>query len=71
MANYTKALELAPPGDAGRPAILVRWSDAALTGGPLEGPSDRALYLMLAVGWQQLFGGHVVDMGDPRKTAPR
>jgi hypothetical protein len=49
----------------------VRWSDAALSGGPLEGPSDRAVYLTLAVGWQQLFGGHVVDFGDPRKTAQR
>ena len=49
----------------------VRWSEAALSGGPLEGPSDRALYLTLAVGWQQLFGGHVVDLGDRRKTAGR
>ena len=49
----------------------VRWSDAALSGGPLDGPSDRALYLTIAVGWQQLFGGHVVDMGDRRKTAAR
>jgi hypothetical protein len=49
----------------------VRWSDAALSGGPLEGPSDRALYLTIVVGWQQLFGGHVVDMGDGRKTARR
>jgi hypothetical protein len=44
----------------------VRWSDAALSGGPLDGPSDRAAYLTIAIGWQQLFGGHVVDLGDRR-----
>ena len=49
----------------------VRWSDAALSGGPLEGPSDRALYLTISAGWQQLFGGHVVDLGDRKKTAGR
>lgn len=49
----------------------ARWSDAALSGGPLDGPSDRALYLNITLGWQQLFGGHVVDMGDRRKTAGR
>ena len=49
----------------------VRWSDAALSGGSIAGPSDRALFLTLSVGWQQLFGGHVVDMGDRRKTAGR
>jgi hypothetical protein len=42
----------------------VRWSDAALSGGPLDGPSDRSLYLAIVIGWQQLFGGHVVDLGD-------
>lgn len=42
----------------------VRLSDVALSGGPLEGPSDRSLYLLIAIGWQQLFGGHVVDLGD-------
>lgn len=47
----------------------VRWSDAALSGGPLDGPSDRALYVTIALGWQQLFGGHVVGMGDRRTTA--
>jgi hypothetical protein len=49
----------------------VRWSDAALSGGPVDGPSDRALYLTISLGWQQLFGGHVVDLGDGRKTAKR
>jgi hypothetical protein len=42
----------------------VRWSDAALSGGPLAGPADRALYLNLVVAWQQVFGGRVVDLGD-------
>lgn len=48
-----------------------RWSDPALSGGPITGPSDRALYLTIAIGWQQLFGGHVVDIGDPRRSAAK
>ncbi len=44
----------------------VRWSDSALSGGPLDDPTHRALYLTLSLGWQQLFGGHVVELGDPR-----
>lgn len=42
----------------------VRWSDAALSGGPLAGPADRAFYLNVVLAWQQVFGAHVVDMGD-------
>lgn len=42
----------------------ARWSDAALSGGPLSGPADRALYLNVVLAWQQVFGAHVVDMGD-------
>ncbi len=45
----------------------ARWSEAALSGGPIRDPSDRALYLTLVLGWQQLFGGHVVDLGDRRR----
>jgi hypothetical protein len=45
-----------------------RWSDAALGGHELEGPSDRSLYLLVTVSWQQVFGAHVVDLGD---RAPR
>lgn len=45
-----------------------RWSDRAISGGPLEGPSDRALYLNVTIAWQQIFGGHLVDLGD---RAPR
>jgi hypothetical protein len=47
----------------------VRFSDAALSGGPVRGPSDRALYITLVLGWQQIFGAHVVDLGD-RRTDP-
>jgi hypothetical protein len=46
----------------------ARWSDSALGGRTLEGPSDRALYLQLTLGWQQVFGAHIVDLGD---RAPR
>jgi len=46
----------------------ARWSDSALGGRTLEGPSDRALYLLVTVSWQQVFGAHVVDLGD---RAPR
>jgi hypothetical protein len=42
----------------------VRWSDAALSGGPSLGPADRALYVNVIFAWQQIFGAHVVDMGD-------
>jgi hypothetical protein len=42
----------------------ARWSDSALAGQPLEGPSDRALYLLITIGWQQVFGASVVDLGD-------
>lgn len=45
----------------------VRFSDDALSGGPIRGPSDRAMYLTVVVGWQQLFGTHVADLGDPRR----
>jgi len=43
----------------------VRWSNTALGGGPLAGPGDRAAFLTLAFSWQQIFGAHVVDLGDP------
>lgn len=42
----------------------IRWSDAALAGGPVSGPSDRSFFLMITLGWQQLFGGSVVDARD-------
>jgi hypothetical protein len=46
----------------------ARWSDSALGGHVIEGPSDRSLFLLVTLGWQQVFGGHVVDLGD---RAPR
>jgi hypothetical protein len=42
----------------------VRWSDAALAAHPLQGPADRALYLGVTLAWQQVFGSHLVDLGD-------
>lgn len=48
----------------------ARWSERALSGGPSDGPSDHALFFTVAVGWQQLFGGPIVDLGD-RRTAAR
>lgn len=42
----------------------VRWSDSALNGQPLETPTDRSLYLAVTVSWQQIFGSHIVDLGD-------
>ena len=46
----------------------LRWSDAALSGDALRGPSDRAAFLAITASWHQLFGAHVVDLRD---TAPR
>jgi hypothetical protein len=43
----------------------ARWSDAALAGHSTLGASDRSMYLLVTVAWQQVFGGHVVDLGDP------
>lgn len=45
----------------------ARWSDAALSGGPMAGPSDRALFLNVVLAWQQVFGTRVVDLGDPAR----
>jgi hypothetical protein len=46
----------------------ARWSDAALAGRPIEGPGDRALFLLVTFAWQQAFEAHLVDLGD---RAPR
>ena len=46
----------------------LRWSDAALSGDELRGPSDRAAFLAITASWHQFFGAHVVDVRD---TAPR
>ena len=62
------AFELPVFPSATGPFIAVhagaRWSDAALSGGPLAGPADRALYFNVFFAWQQIFRAHVVDMGD-------
>ncbi|MCL2777107.1 MAG: hypothetical protein FWD73_03815 [Polyangiaceae bacterium] len=41
-----------------------RFSDHALAGDELTGPSDRSLYFNVLASWQQIFGAHVVDLGD-------
>jgi hypothetical protein len=46
----------------------VRWGDEALSGGSLDGPNDRSLFLSLTLAWHQFVGTHVVDAHD---TAPR
>lgn len=46
----------------------VRWSDSAISGATVAGPSDRALYLAITLAWHQLFFAHAVDVGD---RAPR
>lgn len=42
----------------------ARFSEDSLSGGPLNGPNDRALFLTVALGWQQIVGSRVVDLGD-------
>ncbi|MDB4943404.1 MAG: hypothetical protein JWP97_2938 [Labilithrix sp.] len=42
----------------------ARWSNAMLSGRDAETPSDRSLFGLVTVGWQQAFGGNVVDLGD-------
>lgn len=48
----------------------VRWSDAALAGRAIEDPSDRSLYLLVTIAWQQAFKAHVVDLGIARPMSP-
>lgn len=42
----------------------ARWSNALLAGRDAENASDRSLFFLLTVGWQQVFGAHIVDLGD-------
>lgn len=42
----------------------MRFGDEALERGSVEGPLSRALYLSITVSWQQVFGAHIVDIGD-------
>jgi len=46
----------------------VRFSDAALGGGPTNDPADRALFLSITLAWHQVLGVHAVDALD---KAPR
>jgi len=39
----------------------ARWSDAALAGNTGGGPADRALFLALSLGWQELFAGPITE----------
>lgn len=41
-----------------------RWSGAALAGDMINAAGDRSTYLLLTLSWQQVFGAHIVDMGD-------
>ena len=42
----------------------ARWSDAALSGLPEPGPSDRALFLSMTIAYHQLVATHLVDVND-------
>jgi hypothetical protein len=42
----------------------ARWSDAVLAGGPVNGPSDRALFLSFTLAYHHIFATHLVDVGD-------
>ncbi len=42
----------------------ARWSDASLAGKGGESPIDRSLFLLVTVGFQEVFGARVVDLGD-------
>ena len=42
----------------------ARWSNGVLGGRDVEDASDRSLFFLVTVGWQQLFGAHIVDLGD-------
>ena len=61
-------LEIPLIGRASGPWIDVhggaRWSDGVLGGGPVLGPSDRALFLSVTLAYHQLFRAHLVDFND-------
>ncbi len=42
----------------------LRWSDGALSGADPSTPEQRAFVVSFVVAWQQIFGGHAVDVGD-------
>ena len=45
----------------------VRWSREALSAADTTTVDVRAFVVTVAIGWQALFGSHVVDLGDPRR----
>ncbi len=46
----------------------VRWSEAELSTGTVNGDADRSAYVSLTLAWHQVVVAHVVDVGD---EAPR
>lgn len=44
-----------------------RWSTASLSGDTINAAGDRSAYLLLTIAWQQAFGAHIVDLGDPAR----
>lgn len=42
----------------------VRWSDGVMGGGPIGGPSDRAVFLAVTVAFHQILAAHMVDVND-------
>jgi hypothetical protein len=46
----------------------VRWSEAELSTGTVNGDDDRSAYVSLTLAWHQVVVAHVVDVGD---EAPR
>ncbi len=41
-----------------------RWSDGALAGETVQGPTDRALFVGITLAWHQVIGAHLIDAGD-------
>lgn len=48
--------------------VAGRFSEGALADGLVASALDRQVVLLLTIGWQQVFHGHIVDAGD---RAPR
>ena len=42
----------------------ARWSNTVLSGGDPQSAADRSAFVLLTLGWQQVFGAHVVDFND-------
>lgn len=46
-----------------------RWSTASLAGDTVDAAGDRSAYLLVTLAWQQVFGAHIVDLGDRSPAA--